>query len=101
MDRSGDAYVTSWSGAFPTTPGAYKTGTYGGAFVAKLNATGSALVYAAQIGGSGGGDKGYRIAVDAWAMLMLRVSPIRRTSRRRPVVTRPLPAVPRMPSSRS
>jgi Beta-propeller repeat len=65
VDRSGNAYVTGWSGAFPTTPGAYLSGSSGGAFVAKLNATGSALVYAAQLGGSGGGDKGYRIAVDA------------------------------------
>ena len=63
VDSSGNAYVTGFGG-FPTTPGAYLSGSQGGAFVAKLNPTGSALVYAAQLGGSGGFDNGYRIAVD-------------------------------------
>ena len=64
VDGSGNAYVTGFGG-FPTTPGAYLSGSQGGAFVAKLNATGSALVYVAQLGGSSGNDDGYRIAVDA------------------------------------
>ncbi len=63
VDKSGDAYVTGWtpSSAFPTTPGAFQSGSSGGAIVAKLNATGSALVYAAQLGDG----KGSGIAVDA------------------------------------
>ena len=67
VDGSHNAYVTGVSyNNFPTTPGAFLTGSEGGAFVAKLNATGSALVYAAQLSGSGSSspDKGYRIAVD-------------------------------------
>ncbi len=62
VDRSGNAYVTGWtpSGNFPTTPGAFTSGSSGGAFVAKLNATGSALVYAAQLADG----KGSSIAVD-------------------------------------
>ena len=62
VDRSGDAYVTGWtpSGNFPTTPGAFTTGSAGGAFVAKLNARGSALLYAAQLADG----KGSSIAVD-------------------------------------
>ena len=68
VDGSHNAYVTGVSFSnFPTTPGAFLTGSEGGAFVAKLNATGSALVYAAQLSGSGSSspDKGYRIAVDS------------------------------------
>jgi hypothetical protein len=62
LDGSGNAYVTGWSPGlnFRTTPGAVLTGSAGGAFVAKLNATGSALVYAAQLGDG----KGSSIAVD-------------------------------------
>ncbi len=62
VDRSGNAYVTGWSPSanFPTTPGAFQSGSSGGAFVAKLNATGSALVYAAQLADG----KGSSIAVD-------------------------------------
>jgi hypothetical protein len=67
VDGSHNAYVTGVSyNNFPTTPGAFLTGSEGGAFVAKLNATGSALVYAVQLSGSGSSspDKGYRITVD-------------------------------------
>jgi Bacterial Ig-like domain (group 3)/Beta-propeller repeat len=68
LDSSGNAYVTgiTESTNFPTTPNAFKT-TYGGggdAFVAKLNATGSALVYSTYLGGSYQ-DIGYGIAVDS------------------------------------
>jgi hypothetical protein len=79
VDASGNAYVTgeTWSGDFPTTPGAFDT-TYGGgtcsigsytypcpdAFVAKVNPSGTALVYAGFLGGSGE-DVGSGIAADA------------------------------------
>jgi len=75
VDDEGSAYVTGVTNAppfpqpgFPTTPGAFDT-TYDGvhdAFVAKLNASGSALVYSTLLGGTGGGfgDRGYAIAVD-------------------------------------
>jgi hypothetical protein len=68
VDASGNAYVTgsTYSTNFPTTPGAVQR-TYGGGgdtFVAKLNATGTALLYSTYLGGSGA-DQGNGIAVDA------------------------------------
>jgi Beta-propeller repeat len=53
---SSAAYVTGWTASsdFPATPGAFDTTYNGGladAFVAKLNAAGSALVYATYLGG--------------------------------------------------
>ncbi len=68
VDSSGNAYITG-SNNVPgfATPGAFQTSFQGGgndAFVAKLNATGSALVYSTYLGGSGD-DLGYGIAVDA------------------------------------
>jgi len=74
VDSVGSAYVTGYtsSTAFPTTPGALKTSniSYQTAFVAKLNASGTALVYSTYLGGSGqmnGGthDAGAAIAVDS------------------------------------
>src|SRR5260221_3770843 len=88
VDSGGNAYVTGLAGStnFPTTPGAFQPtdhantsgGTYASnAFVAKLNPTGSALVYATYLGGSANhnctqispctnnGDQGISIAVDA------------------------------------
>src|SRR5207247_1172525 len=53
VDASGNVYVTgsTWSINFPTTPGAV---TFGGgisdAFVSKLNATGTALLYSTHVG---------------------------------------------------
>ncbi len=72
VDRAGAAYITGSVSAppesrnFPTTPGAPQPsasplGTSDG-FVAKLDAAGSALVYATFLGGNGE-DEGYRIAV--------------------------------------
>jgi hypothetical protein len=78
-DSGGNAYVAgaTWSSDFPTflplQPG--NAAQHGGsnAFVAKLNAAGSALVYSTYLGGSGhatnatpssGGDTAYGIAVD-------------------------------------
>src|SRR5439155_688758 len=68
VDALGNAYVTGFtdSTTFPTTAGAFQT-TLGGtedAFVTKLNATGSVLVYSTYLGGSDV-DDGLGIAVDA------------------------------------
>jgi hypothetical protein len=66
VDGTGRAYVTgSASGGFPTTPGAFDTSYNGNgdAFVARLNAAGSALDYATFLGGSES-DYGNGIAVD-------------------------------------
>src|SRR4029077_11564286 len=51
---------------FPTTPGAFRTTKIGSfdAFVTKLNAAGSALVYSTYLGGTAV-DYGTRVAVDA------------------------------------
>jgi beta-propeller repeat-containing protein len=71
-DRFGNAYITGnteqllVSSDFPTTVGAFDT-THNGSqdvFVAKLNSSGSALVYSTFVGGSGD-DLGRSIAVDA------------------------------------
>jgi len=82
IDSAGNAYVTgqSWSNDFPVTGIAYQSinNAYANdgfnAFVAKINASGSALVYATYLGGSGlppgssnesgAGDAGEFIAVD-------------------------------------
>jgi hypothetical protein len=71
IDGSGNAYVVGWTRStdFPTTPGALQT-KYGGgasdAFVSKLNADGSALLYSTYLGGSGSEEGNwFSIAVDA------------------------------------
>ena len=63
IDSSGNAYVTggTFSADFPITPGAFRT-EGGGAFVTKLNAAGSALVYSSYLTGRGAIGEG--IAVD-------------------------------------
>jgi hypothetical protein len=68
VDRAGRAYVSgrTSSSNFPTTPGAVQTTFAGGpsdAFVTKLNAAGSALVYSTYLGGSGD-DEGSGIGLD-------------------------------------
>jgi hypothetical protein len=67
VDAAGNAYVTglTTSTDFPTTTGAFDTSHNGGddAFVTKLNATGSALVYSTYLGGSSS-DEGFGIRVD-------------------------------------
>jgi len=70
-----EAYVTgtTYSHDFPKTAGAYQTKNkaaakhMNNAFVTKLNATGSGLVYSTYLGGSGveSGDTAYGIALDA------------------------------------
>jgi Beta-propeller repeat len=64
VDNSGNAYVTGGTNStdFPTMNPLQPAG--GGAFVAKINPSGSALVYSTYLGGSGG-DTGFGIAVDS------------------------------------
>src|SRR5260221_455384 len=67
VDVDGNAYVTGFTASadFPVTPGPQPL--YGGgfdAFVTKLHATGSVLVYSTYLGGSGE-DRGHGIAVDS------------------------------------
>ncbi len=75
VDALGQAHVTGGTGSadFPTTQGAYDRtcgtdgscsgGTAGDAFITKLNAQGSGLVYSTYVGGSGS-EIGYGIALD-------------------------------------
>ncbi len=69
VDSLGSAYVTGFTSSsnFPTTSGAFQIALGGNfdAFVTKLNATGSALVYSTYLGGSGGEGGIFRIAVDS------------------------------------
>jgi len=68
VDSAGNAYVTGFTDSpdFPTTPGAFQSALANGpdAFVTKLNATGSALVYSTYLGGTSA-DQGFGIAVDS------------------------------------
>src|SRR6266404_2069098 len=74
VDSAGNAYVTgsTTSSDFPVTPGAFQMTCNGGsncapyrdAFVSKLNASGSALVYSTYLGGTGS-DFSTSIAVDS------------------------------------
>jgi hypothetical protein len=68
VDSAGNAYVTGQTAStdFPTASAlqASNGGGYGDAFVTKLNAAGSALVYSTYIGGSDY-DTAYGIAVDS------------------------------------
>ncbi len=64
VDEAGNAYVTgrTTGSDYPVTSGAYQSGvTGGGAFVTKLNASGTGLVYSTYVLGA----TGTRIAVDA------------------------------------
>lgn len=81
VDAEGSAYLTGGTNSkdFPVTSGAFQarfggTGGHslppfwtpvGDGFVAKLNSTGSALVYSSYLGGTGV-DQGYGIAVDSF-----------------------------------
>lgn len=64
VDSQGNSYVTGQTAAidFPTTPGAFQTNYGGGdAFVAKLNPSGTALVYSTYLNSASGNG----IAVDS------------------------------------
>ena len=66
-DSDGNAYVTgaTASADFPVTPGAFDiTGNFTDAFVAKLDSTGSSLIYSTYLGG-GSSDFGHSIAMDS------------------------------------
>ena len=70
LDASGNSYITglTWSNNFDITAGAFQTTLIGGggmvdAFVTKLNATGTSLIYSTYLGGSNR-DIGYSIALD-------------------------------------
>jgi len=69
IDAAGNAYVTGFTSSydFPVTPGAFQPTFHGGfsdAFISKLNATGSGLVYSTYLGGSSD-DVGDSITIDA------------------------------------
>jgi hypothetical protein len=67
VDSAGDAYIGGYASVgFPTSAGAYQTGSGGGidAMVAKLNPTGTTLIYATYLGGSTS-DQAEDIAVDS------------------------------------
>ena len=69
IDSEGNAYIsgTTNSNSFPTTQGAFQTHSHGTgnieAFVAKLNPSGSGLIYSTYFGG-GGIESCYEIAID-------------------------------------
>jgi len=57
VDAQGNAYITGVTsgGTFPTTIGAFQTtGSFGGAFISKLDATGSNLIYSTYLSGASG-----------------------------------------------
>jgi len=67
VDGAGNAFVTGQTGStdFPTTPGAFDTARDGlrDAFVTRLNAAGTALLYSTYLGGSNE-EEGQGIAID-------------------------------------
>ena len=68
VDSQGNAYVTGRADGlnFPSTPGAFRSFSQRtGAFVSKLNSTGSVLVYSTYLGGNEGSGTGFGIAVDS------------------------------------
>ena len=68
VDSAGAMYLTGYTyGTLPTTAGSVQTISGGGdtdAFVSKINASGSGLVYSTYLGGSGT-DSAFAIAVDS------------------------------------
>jgi hypothetical protein len=69
LDASNNAYITGYTQSltFPTTPGAFQTVckcAQSVAFVTKLNANGSGMIYSTYLGGTNG-DVGYAIVLDS------------------------------------
>lgn len=76
VDATGNAYLVGWTfGNFPTTPGAFQSTFFQSAscgtpfncshvFVAKLNATGSGLIYSTLLAGNRE-EAGFAVAIDA------------------------------------
>ena len=72
LDASGNVYIAGWTNSsdfqnvFPVQSGYGGAGTYGlgDAFITKIDASGSSLVYSTYLGGSGD-DGGFGLAVDA------------------------------------
>ena len=69
LDSAGNTYLTGTTTgtSFPVTPGAFQAKNSGGtdAFVTKLNATGTDLLYSTYLGGGTQSDRGFGIDVDA------------------------------------
>jgi len=72
LDSSGNVYLTGSTTAtdFPVTSGAFQkqigNSQASNAFVSKLDATGSTLVYSTYLGGTNGIDVGYGVTVDSF-----------------------------------
>jgi hypothetical protein len=69
VDSGSNIYIAgaSYSKNFPTTQGSFQPtikGTHQNAFVAKLNPSGSSLIYSTYLGGSDGGNFATNIAID-------------------------------------
>jgi uncharacterized protein (TIGR03437 family) len=62
VDPAGNAYITGQTTGFPLVNPLQSK--FSGSFVAKINASGSALVYATYLGGTGPSNSGLAIAVD-------------------------------------
>lgn len=64
LDDEGNAYITGISSAFPTTPGVYSEQSFDNdAVIAKINSSGTAIIFATFLGGHGY-DGGTGIALD-------------------------------------
>ncbi|MCO6511286.1 MAG: carboxypeptidase regulatory-like domain-containing protein [Aridibacter famidurans] len=68
VDQNGNAVVAGTApSSFPTTPGAYQPSSTGGieGFIAKLDPTGSSIVYGTFLGGGTQSDRATAVALDA------------------------------------
>ncbi len=72
IDAQGDAWITGFIGStdLPVTPGALQSKP-GSAYVVKLNPSGSTLLYASYLGGSGGSNKTSAQGLDAAGNLFI------------------------------
>ena len=94
VDGAGNALLTGFteSANYPTTPGAFQPALAGmtDAFVTKLNATGSGLMYSTYLGGTGA-DMGNAIALDSTGVVHVTGTSGSSTSRRRATGSPPRP----------